>query len=90
MVGRLGVVEEEHAHRGQDATLVGYLVVEDEVERRDAVAGDEQQVVVVDAVELANLAAGQMLVVRKSWAHRVSLAVHLCWDRRHDIEAVTA
>ena len=78
VVGRLDVVEEEHAHRGQDAALVRDLAVEDVVERRDAVAGDEQQVVVVDAVQLANLAAGQMLVVGQSGAHRVSLAGHLC------------
>ena len=54
--------------------LSGISRVEDVVVRGDAVAGDEQQVVVVDAVELANLAAGQMLVVGQSWAHRASLS----------------
>ena len=51
MVGRPHVVEEEHAHLAvRMRPLSGYLVVQDVVERRDAVAGDEQQVVVVDAV----------------------------------------
>ena len=72
MVGRLDVVEEEDAHRGQDAALVGYLGVEDVVVRRDPIGGDKQQVLVVDAVQLANLAAGQMLVVGQSGAHRAS------------------
>jgi hypothetical protein len=44
MVGRVDVVEEEDAHRGEDAALVGDQAVEDVVERRDPVAGDEQQV----------------------------------------------
>ena len=74
VVGRLDVVEEEDAHRGQDAALVGYLGVEDVVVRRDPIGGDEQQVLVVDAVQLANLAAGQMLVVGQSGAHRASLS----------------
>jgi hypothetical protein len=38
----------------------------------DAVARDEEQVVLVDNVEIANLAAGQMLVATESWAHVVN------------------
>ena len=58
VVGRLDVIEEEHAHRGQDAALVRDLVVQDVVVCGDAIGGDEQQVLVVDGVQLANLAAG--------------------------------
>jgi len=42
VVGRVDEVEEEDAHRGEDAPLVGDLAVEDVVERRDPVGGDEQ------------------------------------------------
>ena len=74
VVGGLDVVEEEHAHRGQNAALVGNLAVEDVVEGRDAIGGDKQQVPVVDSIQLANLAAGQMLIVGQSGAHRASLS----------------
>ena len=58
------------------------------VERRDPVGGHEQQVVLVDAVQLADLAAGQVGIVGQSGTHRVSLTAaggHLCWDRNHEI-----
>ena len=83
--------EEEHAHRGQDAALVWDDAVEDVVVRGDAVGGDQQQMFVIDAVQLADLAAGQMLVVGQCGTHRASLsgaaraAGELCWDRGYDI-----
>src|SRR2546429_2301782 len=42
--------------------------------RRDPVARDQQQVLVVDAVQLTDLAAPQMPVVGQCGAHRVSLS----------------
>ena len=42
---------------GEHAALVGDLGRQDDVERRDAVARDEQQPLVVERVELAHLAA---------------------------------
>src|SRR6185312_6314774 len=59
--------------------------VEHVVERRDPVRRDEQQVTLVDAVQLADLATGQVLVVGQSGTHRDSVTVAvppgLCWDR---------
>ena len=60
-------------------------VVEDVVEGRDSVGGDERPIV-VDAVELADLPRCKVLCQKGAWAHRASLAVDLCWDRSHDIE----
>lgn len=74
VVGRIDKAEEEHAHGGQDAALVRDGAVEDIVVRRNPVGGDQQQVLVVDTVQLTNLAAGQMLVVGQRGAHRVTLA----------------
>ena len=74
VVGRVDEVEEEHAHRGQDPALVRDLAVQDVVECRDPVGRHEEQMFVVDAVQLADLAAGQVLIVGQSGTHRVSLA----------------
>ena len=52
---------------------------------RDPVRGDEQQVLVVDPVQLTNLAAGQVLVVGQSGAHSASLTAPVCCDRTHEI-----
>src|SRR5207248_5118876 len=41
----------------QDAALVGYLGRKDDVERRDPVAGHEEQTLVVEREELADLSA---------------------------------
>jgi hypothetical protein len=67
-------VEEEDAHRREDAALVRDLAVQHVVERRDPIGRDEEQVVVVDAIELAHLAAGQMAVVGQSGRHRARLS----------------
>src|SRR3984957_6633035 len=78
MVGRLDEIEEEHTHRGQDASLVGDHTVEYIVECRDPVSRDEQQVTVVDAVQLADFATGQVLIVGQSGTHRDSVAGPRC------------
>ena len=62
MVDAAELLEEEHAHRRQHASLVRDRGVEDVVVGRDSVARDEQQMRVVDRVQIADLAAGQMLV----------------------------
>ena len=49
--------EPERGEAGEHAALVGDLGRQHDVERRDAVAGDEQQPLVVERVELAHLAA---------------------------------
>jgi hypothetical protein len=77
VIGRVEEFEEEHAHRGQDAALVGDLGLQDVVERRDAIRRDEQQVVVVDAIQLADLATGQMQVVGQRWTHRARLSAEI-------------
>ncbi len=91
VVGGVYQPEEEHAHCGQNAALVGNCAVQDEVVRRDPIGGDQQQVMVVDAVNLTNLAAGDMLVIGQRGSHRVSLSGEpapfrgeLCWYRSHD------
>ena len=49
--------EPEAGQAGEDTTFVGDVGREHDVEGGDAVAGDEQQPLVVEGVELANLAA---------------------------------
>src|SRR5277367_1113417 len=82
MVGRLDEIEEEHTHRGQDASLIGDHTVEYIVECRDPVRRDEQQVTVVDAVQLADFATGQVLIVGQSGTHRDSVAGRRCGPER--------
>ena len=60
MVVRVEQVEEEHAHRGEDPALVGNRGGEHVVVGRDPVAGHEQQVLVVDDIQVADLAAGEV------------------------------
>jgi hypothetical protein len=48
--------EPEPREPGEHAALVGDLRRQDDVEGRDAVAGDEQQTLVLERVELADLA----------------------------------
>ena len=86
VVGRLDESKKNTLIAVRMRPLSGYLAVEDVVEGRDPVGGDEQQVLVVDAVQLANLAAGQMLVVGQSGTHRVSLSA-TTGTRRAGIEA---
>ena len=52
--------EPEAREPGQHAALVGDLRRQDDVEGRDAVARDEQQALVVERVELADLAAADV------------------------------
>src|SRR5207302_9506 len=52
--------EPEAGKAGEHAALVGDLGRQDDVECRDAVAGDEQQAFVVERVELADLAAADV------------------------------
>src|ERR1700730_5608199 len=82
MVGRLDEIEEEHTHRGQDASLIRDHTVEYVVECRDPVSRDEQQVTIVDAVQLADFATGQVLIVGQSGTHRDSVAGRRCGPER--------
>ena len=66
--------EEEDAHRREDAALVRDGGLEDVVVGRDPVGRHKQQVVIVDAVDLPNLAAGQVAVIGQGGAHRVRLS----------------
>src|SRR4029078_418858 len=55
-----GAGEPESGQAREDTTLVGYVGRQHDVERRDAVTGDEQQPLVVEGVELANLPAAHV------------------------------
>src|SRR5262249_39974761 len=93
VVGSVDEAEEEHAHRGQDAALVRDRAVQDVVVRRDPVGRHQQQVLVVDAVDLADLAAGQVLVVGQCGTHRASLSGAVRPTRRWELcwyEAMTS
>ena len=74
MIGRVHQIEEEDTHRRQDAALIRNFGAENEVEGRDPVGRDEQQVLVIDAIELADLAAGQVTVIGQGRTHRDSLS----------------
>ena len=56
-------VEPEQGDLGQDASLVRDAGGENVVEGGDAVGGDEQQMVVVEGVDVADFAAGVQLEV---------------------------
>ena len=51
-------IEPEQGKLGEDASLVGDAGGQDVVEGRDAVGGDEKQLLIVDGVDVADLAAG--------------------------------
>ena len=57
---RFGLREPEGREPGEDAALVGDLRRQHDVEGRDAVAGHEEQALVVEGVDLADLAAGDV------------------------------
>ena len=59
--------EPEPGQPGQDTSLVGDLGGKDDVERRDAVARDQQQALVVEGVQLADLAASDVQGFRHAW-----------------------
>jgi hypothetical protein len=52
--------EPERGETGEHAALVRDLGRKDHIEGRDPVGGDEQQALVVEGVQLAHLAAGEM------------------------------
>src|SRR4051794_12820837 len=58
--------EPEPGEAGEHASLVGDLGRQDYVEGRDAVAGDEEQALVVECVELADFPAAD---VRRGFRH---------------------
>ncbi len=62
VVGGVEQLEEEHAHRSEDPSLVGDRGLEHVIVGRDPVTGDEEQVLVVDHVQITHLAAGEVLV----------------------------
>ena len=49
-------VEPVHRHTGEDLTLVWDVLVKDHIKRRDAVAGDDKEVLIIDSEDLAHLA----------------------------------
>jgi hypothetical protein len=57
--------EPEHRQRRQDAALVRDRGVQDVVVGRDPVGGDQQQRLVVDLVEVADLPGREVRVVRE-------------------------
>ncbi len=67
MVGHdvLQEIEPEQRELGQHASLLRDAGGQHVIERRDAVGGDKQQVVVADLVQVADLAAGEELEVGK-------------------------
>ena len=58
-------IEPEQRELGQHPALLRDAGGQHVVERRDAIGGHEQQVIVVDLVKVANLAAGVQLEVGK-------------------------
>ena len=67
--------EPPRAQTGEECALVRDRLLEDDVEGRQAVGGDEEQVAIVDLVRLAHLAAmhePQPLEVRRGQGHVVS------------------
>ncbi len=52
------VVEPEQRELGEDASLVGDAGGQNVVEGRNPVGGDEEQLLVADGVDVADLAAG--------------------------------
>ena len=74
VVGATEDVEEEHAHRGEHATLVRDRRAEHVVVGRDPITRDKQQMLVVDRVKVTDLATGQMSVGIKCRTHPVTLS----------------
>ena len=62
-----GLLEPERRQRGEHAAFVGDEVVEHDVEHRDAVGRDHEHAVVIDLVELADLA--RIVVRERDVAH---------------------
>src|SRR5699024_6828344 len=69
VVREVELVEEEHAHRGEHAALVGDGRVQDVVVRGNTVTDDHEQGLVVDFVDFADLACGEVAVRGKFRAH---------------------
>ena len=67
-----GLVEPERRQCGEHAALVGDEVVEHDVEHRDAVGRDHEHAVVIDLVELADLA--RIVVRERDVTHGASSA----------------
>ena len=57
------VIEPEQGNLGQDAALVGNAGGQNVVEGGDAVGGDEEQLLVAEAVHIAHLAAGMKVEI---------------------------
>jgi hypothetical protein len=60
VVGGVEQLEEVEAQTGQDSTLVRDCLAEDDVVRRDAIGGHEQEMVGVDLVDLPDFARCEM------------------------------
>ena len=58
-------VEPEQRKLGEHPSLLGNAGCQHIVERRNAIGGNEQQVIGIDVVDIADLAAGMKLKFRK-------------------------
>jgi len=59
------IIEPEHRNLAEDASLVGDAGGQNVVEGRDAVGGDEQQLLVAYRVNITHLTAGVKLEIGK-------------------------
>ena len=78
-------VEPEEGELGKDLSLVGYSAAQNMVEGGDAVAGDEEELIVGEGVDVANLAAGcegkiAEIGLEKSCGHQVDGITS--WNRK--------
>jgi len=56
MVWCIENVEPVERYSGEDLALVGYVFAKDDIEGRNAIRGDDEEVASVNPVDLANLA----------------------------------
>src|SRR5208282_3729593 len=59
------VIEPEQGNLAQDASLVGDARGQDVVESRNAVGGDEKQLLVANGIDVTDLAAGVKVEIRE-------------------------
>lgn len=69
MIRKIDGVEEELAHRSEHSTLVWNFGIEDEIVCRDTIGSHHEDVLVVDLVDLTDLACRQVLVLGEFRTH---------------------
>src|SRR5258708_1869912 len=85
--GGLEEVEPEEGELGEDLALVGYAAAENMVEGGDAVAGDEEELIAGEGVDVADLAAGcegkiAEIGLEKGCGHHVDGTTSWGWGKR--------